>query len=252
MVKISFVSAHAFRCAVSERTLKNPSTTRSSIWLGTLGLTLLLSIVPLAKAQDSPSPAASESVPDTEPWPRRGSNEFGIWTGYSPFSFKLKGATEDRKLFLLNLRYARTLFAIRPLTLKYTAEVVPVALEMQPAQVYFIGGEVLANPAGTIYGAGASPIGFQGNFGRKSIQPFANGSVGFLRFNQQVPVIGSSQFNYTITIGVGAQFFRRAGRSFTVGWKYHHLSNNYQATLNPGIDSSVFYAGFSILSRGRR
>jgi hypothetical protein len=232
--------------------LKYLSTTRRSIWVGALLLTLLLRIVPLAKGQDSPSSAAWEREGDTETWLRPGSNEFGGWTGYSPFSFKFKGVTEDRKLFLLNLQYARTLFATHPLTLKYTAEVVPVALEMQPTQLYFVDGQVLVNPAGTIYGAGASPIGFQGNFGRKSIQPFANGSVGFLYFRQQVPVIGSSQFNYTITIGMGAQFFRRAGRSFTVGWKYHHLSNKNQATLNPGIDSSVFYAGFSIWSRGRR
>lgn len=127
-----------------------------------------------------------------------------------------------------------------------------MALEMQPTQAYLVNGTVLVNPAGTIYGAGASPIGFQGNFGGKSIQPFANGSVGFLYFNQQVPIIGSSQFNYTITIGMGAQFFRRSGRSFSVRWKYHHLSNNYQAPLNPGIDSSVFYAGFSILQWSRR
>jgi hypothetical protein len=232
--------------------LKNLSTTRRSIWAGALVLTLLLSIVALAKAQDSPSSAAREREEDTETWLHQGSNEFGVWAGYSPFSFKFKGVTEDRKLFLLNLQYARTLFATRPLTLKYTSEIVPMALEMQPTQVYIVGGYDLANPAGTIYGAGASPIGFQGNLGHKSIQPFANGSVGFLYFNQQVPVIGSSQFNYTISIGVGAQFLRRAGRSFSVGWKYHHLSNNNQAPLNPGIDSSVFYAGFSILPRGRR
>lgn len=205
----------------------------------------------VCKSASSPSSTAAQREYDEGPL-RRGSNEFGMWTGYSPFSFRLKGVTEDRKLFLLNLQYARTLFATKPLTLKYTAEIVPVALEIQPTQVYLINGRALVNPAGTIYAAGASPIGFQGNFGRKSIQPFMNGSVGFLYFNQQVPIIGSSQFNYTITIGVGAQFFRRSGRSFTLGWKYHHLSNNYQATLNPGIDSSVFYAGFSFVRRGRR
>jgi Lipid A 3-O-deacylase (PagL) len=209
-------------------------------------------MVALAEAQDSPSSAARGREENGDTWLRPGSNEFGVWAGYSPFSFKLKGASQDRELFLLNLQYARTLFATPPLTLKYTAEIVPVALEMQPTQRYFVGGKVLVNPAGTIYGGGASPIGFQGNFGRKSIQPFANGSVGFLYFREQVPVVGSSQFNYTITIGVGAQFFRRPGRSLTLGWKYHHLSNDNQATLNPGIDSSVFYAGFSIGPRGRR
>lgn len=219
--------------------------------LALLFATLLILLQP-AQAQDSSPPPATKAEHEPETSLRRGTNEFGAWAGYSPFSFQLKGVSEDRQLLLLNLQYARTLFSTTPLTLKYTAEFVPVALEMQPTQVYNIGGSPLINPAGTIYGAGASPVGFQGNFGRKSVQPFANGSVGFLYFTQQVPIIGSSQFNYTISVGFGAQFFRRSGRSFTVGWKYFHLSNNYQAPLNPGIDSSVFYAGFSMLRGGRR
>jgi hypothetical protein len=226
------------------------STTLGFVPIGLI-LMVLLSTHPLTKAQDSPS----SSVPyerKGQGWPLlyRGTNEFGGWAGFSPFSFQIKGVSKDRKLFLLNLQYARTLFVTKPLSLKYSAEIVPVAVEIQPTQVYVIGGKPLVNPAGTIYGAGASPIGFQGNFGRRSIQPFANGSVGFLYFSQQVPILGSSQFNYTVAIGFGAQFFKRSGRSFTLGWKYFHLSNNYQAPLNPGIDSGVFYAGFSIL-RGR-
>jgi len=177
---------------------------------------------------------------------RRGTNEFGGWIGYSPFSFVLKGTSKDRELFLVELQYARTLFATRPLTLKYMTEVIPLALEFQPTQIYLVDGKPLVNPAGTLYAAGANPIGFQANFGRRRIQPFGNGSLGFLYFNQAMPVIGSSQFNYNITIGFGAQFFARPGRSFSVGWKYHHLSNNYQAHFNPGLDSGVFYVGFSM------
>ena len=176
---------------------------------------------------------------------RRGTNEFGIWTGYSPFSFVLKGTSKDRQLFLLNFQYARTLVVTRPLTLKYTAEAVPIALEFQPAQRYLVAGKPLNNPAETIYGAGSSPIGLQANFGPKRVQPFVNGSLGFLYFGRQVPILESSQFNYTITIGFGTQIFWRPGRSFTVGWKYHHLSNNYQGHLNPGMDSGVFYFGLS-------
>ena len=177
---------------------------------------------------------------------RRGTNEFGGWIGYSPFSFVLKGTSQDRRLLLIDLQYARTLFVTRPLTFKYTAEVVPLALEFQPTQVYTVGGKPLVNPGGTLYAAGANPIGLQGNIGSKWIQPFGSGSLGFLYFNRQMPVIGSSQFNYNITIGFGAQFFPRAGRSFTVGWKYHHLSNGDQARFNPGLDSGVFYLGFSM------
>jgi hypothetical protein len=216
----------------------------------TLLLALVLNLLPRAFAQD-PQPSGNPE-PEVQTSLRRGTNEVGAWGGYSPFSFQIKGVSEDRQLLLLNLQYARTLFSTTPITLKYTAEIVPAALEIQPTQAYYINGSTLVNPAGAIYAAGASPIGFQGNIGRKKIQPFANGSIGFLYFDRQVPIIGSSQFNYTISIGFGAQFFRLSGRSFSVGWKYFHLSNNYQAELNPGIDSGVFYAGFSILRGGRR
>jgi hypothetical protein len=88
--------------------------------------------------------------------------------------------------------------------------------------------------------------------GRKKIQPCINGTLGFLYFRRQVPILESSQFNYTISIGFGAQFFPRSGRSFTVGWKYFHLSNNYQGHLNPGLDSGVFYVGFSAFRSKRK
>jgi hypothetical protein len=181
-----------------------------------------------------------------KPGLRRGTNELGVWIGYSPFSFVLKGTSKDRELFLVNMQYARTLFVARPITFKYAADVVPLALEFQPTQLYTVGGKPLVNPGGALYAAGANPIGFQANLGSRRIQPFGNGSLGFLYFNRQMPVIGSSQFNYNITIGFGAQFFARPGRSFTVGWKYHHLSNNYHARFNPGLDSGVFYLGFSL------
>jgi hypothetical protein len=209
----------------------------------------------LCYAQSGPDPIATHpavSAPSIGSGLRRGTNEFGVWTGYSPFSFVLKGTAKDRQLYLLNLQYARTLLATAPLTLKYTAEIVPVAFEFQPTQKYLVDGKELTNPAGTVYGVGAAPIGFQVNVGRKKIQPCMNGTLGFLYFRQQVPILESSQFNYTISIGFGAQFFPRSGRSFTVGWKYFHLSNNYEGHLNPGLDSGVFYVGFSAFRSKRK
>ena len=178
-------------------------------------------------------------------------NQFGIWTGYSPFSFVLKGTTKDRELFLINLQYARTLLGAHALSLRYLAEAVPVALEFQPTQRYVVNGKIVTNPAGAVYGAGANPIGVQANFGHKAWQPFGSGTLGFLYFHQQVPVPGSSQFNYTISVGFGMQTRIGYGRSLTFGWKYHHLSNNYQAHLNPGIDSGVFYVGYVMSGRKR-
>jgi len=211
------------------------------LWLGTLHVPALAQSGPVAADSTQPAPVPTASSPL-----RRGTNEFGAWTGYSPFSFVLKGTSKGRQLFLLNLQYARTLIVTRPVSLKYTAEIVPVAFEIQPTQKFIVDGKLLINPAGTIYGIGATPIGVEANFGPKKVQPFFSGSLGFLHFSQQVPILGSAQFNYTIDIGFGAQMFLRPGRSLTFGWRYHHLSNDDQAHLNPGIDSGVFFVGFSV------
>lgn len=200
-------------------------------------------VVPLSTAQNAEVFAAS-GLPLTD-----GTNQFGVWANYSPNSFVFDGTSRGRKLFLLNLQYARVLLARRVATLKYTGDVIPVAFESQPTQVFLVNGNMLRNPAGTIYGAGASPIGLQLNFGSRRVQPFLSGSVGFLYFAQQVPVLRSSQFNYTANLGIGLEVFSGSGRSFAVGYKYHHLSNADSAPLNPGLDSNVFYTGFSFFRR---
>ncbi len=214
-------------------------------------LVIVLGLCSGAFSQSSPpSTAARTTISQNFPFLplRKGTNEFGIWSGYSPFSFVFQGTIKDRQLFLLNLQYARILASSRFVTLKYSAEVVPVAFEFQPRQRYIVDGtKLLVNPSGAIYGAGANPIGVQANLGNRKIQPFAGGSLGFLYFRQQVPVLGASQFNYNIAVSFGAQFFPRYGRSFSLGWKYHHLSNRNQAHLNPGLDSGVFYVGLSLI-----
>jgi hypothetical protein len=178
---------------------------------------------------------------------RRSRNEFGLWAGYSPHSFVLEGTSLHRHLFLLNLQYDRILGSRGPFTLKYTADVIPVALETQPTTYYIVHRKVLRNTAGSVFGAGANPLGFQVNFGEKKIQPFANSSIGFLYFNRQVPAPASSQFNFTFNFGGGIQLFTGSRRSFTVGYKYHHLSNADTGIINPGIDSNVIYVGFSFV-----
>jgi len=217
----------------------------------TIGSFLLLALSGIpsfsqSTATESPlgKPSGSITLIETP----RGTNEFGFWAGYSPKSFTFQGTAHDRKLAMVNLSYAHVLMDRKPLTLKYTFEVVPIALQNQPTEFFvFKGKPVIVNRSRTIYGAGISPIGLQGNLGHRRIQPFANGSVGFLYFADQVPIVGSSQFNFTGTVGVGFQYFPRPNRSVSIGLKYHHLSNAETAPLNPGIDSMIFYAGFSIL-----
>jgi lipid A 3-O-deacylase PagL len=171
----------------------------------------------------------------------KGTNEFGVWTGGSPDSSKIIGNVEDRKLFLLALRYGRVLGAWESITLEYTLDIFPAALVFEPGHV--------RRGSSTQYGAGLSPLGFKVNFGQQSwIKPFIATSVGFLYFDADVPVPHSSRFNFTPELGLGVQFFLAPKRAVTLGYKLQHMSNGGISGRNPGMDSHVFYAGFSFFT----
>ena len=46
---------------------------------------------------------------------------------------------------------------------------------------------------------------------------------------------------YTIDFGGGIQIFRKARQSWTIGYRYQHLSNANISHHNPGMDSNAFY-----------
>lgn len=165
-------------------------------------------------------------------------NEYGFWGGGSLDSPTLLGKTEDARLGLLALRYARLLARGENISLKYTLDAVPVAWLSFPAP----GGE-----RKTITGAGLAPVGFQINFRRREkLQPFAQASGGFLYFGERVPDRDGAQFNFTADFGGGLQWKVGARRAWTIGYRYHHLSNGYRAGNNPGFDANLFYIGYSI------
>lgn len=171
----------------------------------------------------------------------RGTNEFGLWAGGSPDSSELIGASEDRNLFLLALRYGRVLAAWESVSLEYTLDIFPAALVLEPDHV--------RRGNSTIYGAGLSPLGFKINFGQQSrIKPFVALSFGFLYFEKDTPVPDSSRFNFATEIGLGIQFFLAPKNAVTLGYKLQHISNANIGHRNPGLDSHVFYAGYSFFT----
>jgi hypothetical protein len=171
----------------------------------------------------------------------RGMNEFGLWAGGSPDSFDFLGTVENRELLLFGLRYGRVVAAWEAVSLEYTLDIIPTAVVFEPERV--------RRGSGTIYGAGLSPLGLKLNFGQESwIKPFVAASVGFLYFEKDIPVPRSSQFNFTPELGLGVQFFLAPKRALTLGYKVHHMSNANTGRSNPGMDSHVFYAGFSFFT----
>jgi hypothetical protein len=172
-------------------------------------------------------------------------NEFGFWGGGSLSSPTLIGKTEGTRFGLLAFRYARVLARGDSLALKYTLDAVPVAVMSFPSF-----DPSAASPREVrrkITGAGLSPVGFQLNFRRRErVQPFAQGSGGFLYFGERIPDERGAQFNFTADFGGGVEWKTGARRAWTAGYRYHHVSNGYRADVNPGFDSNLFYVGFSI------
>jgi hypothetical protein len=175
----------------------------------------------------------------------RAANEFGVWGGGSFSGPTLIGSTERVRLGLVAFRYARVLARGENLALKYTLDAVPVASMSFPVFEATAGGT--REVRRTITGAGLAPVGFQLNFRRRGrVQPFAQASGGFLYFGERVPDTRGAQFNFTGDFGGGVQWKTGARRAWTIGYRYHHVSNGYRADVNPGFDSNLFYVGFSI------
>jgi hypothetical protein len=176
----------------------------------------------------------------------RAANEYGFWGGGSFSSPNVVGRTERVRLGLVAFRYARVVARGENMALKYTLDAVPVASMSFPSVEAAAGGG-LREVRKTITGAGLSPVGFQVNFRRRErVQPFAQASGGFLYFGERVPDTRGAQFNFTGDFGGGVQWKTGARRAWTLGYRYHHVSNGYRADANPGFDSNLFYVGFSI------
>jgi hypothetical protein len=184
---------------------------------------------------------------------KRGDNELGFWTGFSPKATTVFGGlhedeAEDRKFFIAALRYGRTLAANNTLALQYTFDAVPVAVAT---------GVIVArttSPSGvdtfqreTAYGAGLTPLGLQLDFANGStVHPFVHVNGGFLYFNKSVPIEDAGQFAYVGEAGGGVRIFTSERRAVNIGVRFHHISNGDRSGSNRGLNQFVIYAGFSI------
>jgi hypothetical protein len=176
-----------------------------------------------------------------------GTTYLGMWAGYSGSNPRLMGRKTNRPFFELNMQYARVIKTSDNWALKYTAEIVPVAIVRQPRRG-FIDGNLVDLPGSKqkVYGFGITPVGLQMNFRRGHVlQPYVNGTAGMLYFREQVPAANTSKFNFTLGLGAGVQIWYSENQSICLGYKYHHISNGFTAPKNPGMDSHLFYIGYA-------
>ena len=165
--------------------------------------------------------------------------EFGATFGVSPDSNQGIGVTAGQQYYEASLNFGYVLHQTDSYALKYKFSLIPFAL------VHGDEATLQLRPDRTVYGGVAEPIGIQLNFrNHRRLQPFIGATEGFLYFTEQVPVTDSSQYNFTFAFGGGVEIFSNR-HSFVLGYRYHHISNGYTATYNPGIDSQMISVGFS-------
>lgn len=151
----------------------------------------------------------------------------------------LIGKWESFDFQLAALRYGRTLWTDRRFSFDWTIDAIPVALLSLDRS----GG---SGDRDTVYGAGLAPLGFRFDYEDLGwFRPYLAASGGFLYFAERVPA-SAVKFNFTYDFGLGTQIFFTPDRAVTLGYAYHHISNGGIGSSNPGFDSNLLYAGFSI------
>lgn len=183
-------------------------------------------------------------------------NEFGVFGGFAPNIPRLFSGSRRSSYAEIDLRYSRRLATSKNLAIKYQFDFVPLAVLNYPVErLLQISPTVIYNrDHQTAYAIGITPASFQLNFRRRTkFQPFITAGAGLLIFGRKVPDDRSPlrpdrvgrRLNFTPFFGGGAEFLTDNGRAYTVGFKFHHISNNSTANINPGFDQNYFYVGYT-------
>lgn len=168
-------------------------------------------------------------------------HEVNFIGGYSFHSTKgFWGKIPEARLSIYSFRYNRKLFTFND------DHLVEYVAELNISANYTLS-DTPRYSAGSFTGWGITPFGFQMNLWRRNgIQPFFKSSAGFMHFSKPFPDHRGVKFNFTLELGGGLEFMIAENLSFSLGYKYHHMSNGRFGDINPGIDSNVFYSGFTI------
>ena len=189
-------------------------------------------------------------------------NAFGVWGGVSFASPDWWGAQREREVFLVGLRYRRTVTQSEDAILAYTFDVIPAAtvantpvrtrrfccLGLSESVRRELEAELgSGTEPSTAYGFGVAPLGFQLELFRRSPVYLAlGGGGGLLFFDRDVPHLDTRKMNFTATLNAGLRVVISEVWELTLGYKYHHLSNAGTGTFNPGLDSSMLYLGWML------
>ncbi len=181
-------------------------------------------------------------------------NELTVWGGFAP---KALSGLRESNFAQVAFRYSRRLATGGGVALKYTFDAIPLAvIGYDRVQIVQIAPNTFTfqRSSTQAYAFGITPFGLQVNFRRKSkVQPFVSGNLGLLIFNKSIPDDRSAlqpqafgtKLNFTPQGSAGIEFATDSGRSYIVGYRFQHISNNSRGNINPGFDHNMFFFGYT-------
>jgi hypothetical protein len=184
-------------------------------------------------------------------------NEFAVWSAFAPDIPRLFSGSRRSTFGEVGFRYSRRIATTENLTLKYQVDLIPLAvINYRTERLVQISPTNLTydRDRETVYAAGLTPVNLQLNFRRRNkIQPFLTAEAGLLIFGKKIPDDRSPlrpnqvgrRLNFTLAGGGGVEFLTDDARSYTVGFKFHHISNSSTGNINPGFDQNLFYFGYT-------
>ena len=226
-------------------------------------LTLTAALTLVADAQnytderknDSTEKGGTGAVQTDDAFDRK--NEFAVWGGFAPDIPRVFGGSRQSTLGEIGLRYSRRIATTENLALKYQIDLIPLAvINYRVERLVQLSPTTLTydRDRETAYAAGLTPVNLQLNFRRRNkIQPFLTAEAGLLIFGKKIPDDRSPlrpnqvgrRLNFTLAGGGGVEFLTDDARSYTVGFKFHHISNASTGNINPGFDQNLFYFGYT-------
>ncbi|HET9400660.1 MAG TPA: acyloxyacyl hydrolase [Candidatus Acidoferrales bacterium] len=203
-------------------------------------------------------------------------NTWAFFAEYAPnSSHMVLGVSEQRRLVTAGAEWDRRITRNDKVEFDWVIQVRPFALESDPVFIGFkntatnqivvpatptrvitvehgifpLAGGATATQAYTrqwTYAGGLNPLGFKFNFRpRHRVQPVFTAIGGFLRSTRDIPVENVSDFNFDFEFGVGIEAYVSNTRSLRVSWSFHHISDAYISSLNPGIDQGLIQISYA-------
>ena len=134
----------------------------------------------------------------------------------------------------------------------YSAEVQPMVLLWQPSK-QTVWGTPASKQHEFVYGVGVMPIGLRMLWrDKRSFKPYLVAKGGLLGFDKKALSSQSSYMEFSLQIGLGAQFRLTPRWDGRVGFTYFHFSNGFMVPSNPGLDSATYTCGLAYHLGGAR